>query len=331
MRGPYKFRTSYRKTPLDYIPFLEKHEEGESWLEADFASNDKFQCSDVQLLEVALMRELGAPEWFIRLHLKTNKFTVKSSKHGISALLENQLPTGATDTTFRNTFWNACILWAYLQKVKAKSCHATIMGDDMLARVSGIGRNAVKIYVSIAAEALMEAKVFRHSCLYQATFLSKLFVPTQYGHHLTVPLLGKALGRFNVRANKNQALSDNAYMAGKSVGYAYEFRFYPPIRDMFLQRFVKEFSLVKDQEKELAKEGVDISWNARTAGVTLKNIRKKILESVSISEQDFFSFCYERYHLSSRDVSDLFKDIVLNDDVVDIEGTVVSILSRDFL
>lgn len=329
MRGPYRFMTSYKKTPNDYVPILERQHEDEFWLEADFSSNDKYQCSDVMLLETALMRVLGCPEWFVRLHLKTNKFTVKSSKQGISATVENQLPTGATDTTFRNTFWNGCILWTFLRKTKPKTCRAMLLGDDMLAAIRGECKYAVKVYESLASDARMEAKVIRHSQLYTATFLSKFFVPTERGVHLTVPILGKALGRFNMRANLNDAVSDHAYMAGKSVGYAYEFRFIPTIRNMFLERFKHEFGFL--HKKELGRIEVDVSWNAKNAGVTLKNITKKLVEKQVISDGDFLAFCYMRYGLMASDVYDLFEQVVVNDQKIDMHGTVVAILAQDFL
>jgi len=329
MRGPWQFRTSYKKTPVEYVGHLERRDEGEYWLEADFSSNDKTQCSDVMLLEVALMRMLGCPEWFVRLHLRSNKFTVKSNKHGISATLENQLPTGATDTTFRNTFWNGCILWSFLRKSRIESCRAMLMGDDMLANMRGVCKYAVRVYESIATDAQMVAKVIRHNSLYTATFLSKFFIPTIYGVHLTVPIIGKALGRFNMRANRNQAVSDHAYMAGKSVGYAYEFRFLPSVRDIFLERFKSEFAYLVT--KDFKHVQAEVSWNARAAGVTLKNITKKLVEPRVISDGDFAAFCIERYGLLVSDVLDAFKQIVLNTEKVDITGTVMAVLSRDFL
>jgi len=330
MRGDIRFRTSYKKTPLDYTGFLERQEEDEYWVEADFSSNDKYQCSDVMLLEVAFMRLLGCPEWFVRLHLRTNKFTVKSSKQGISATLENQLPTGATDTTFRNTFWNGCILWSYLKVSGTVSCRAMIMGDDMLAVVRGSCKYVVKTYTSVAQEACMEAKVIRHDLLWKATFLSKFFVPAEHSRHLTVPILGKALGRFNMRANRNQAVSDAAYMAGKAIGYAYEFRFVPTVRDLFLERFKTEFSSLPLVGGKRQME-VDISWNARTAGVTLSNITSKLVEEQIIDDYRFHCFCWERYQLSGNSVVDLFRDVVTSSEKIDFYGFVVSRLAQDFL
>jgi len=331
--GPYQFRTSYKKVPTDYTEYLEAHDCGGSvkpeWIEADFSSNDKTQCRDVILFEASMMRLLGCPEWFVRLHLKSSKFTVKSRQHGVKAQLEHMLPTGATDTTFRNTLWNGIILYSFLKSVGAERSRAMILGDDMLACIYGLKRYACKTYISIASEARMECKAFRRKTLFECSFLSKFFVPRGDGMHLTVPILGKAIARFNMRANNNEGLSDAGYMAGKSVGYAYEFRHLPPVRDMFLKRFLIEFAEVKDKEK--AKDAIDISWNARTAGVTLHNIRQKIVVEDVIGEDDFFNFCYERYGLWSSDVLDLFEDVVLSRDKVDIHGVVVDILAVDFL
>jgi len=332
MKGKYQYHTSYRKTPCEYTHHLERKTDNDFWIECDFSSNDKFQCADVQLIEVALMRVLGCPEWFVRLHMRTNTFKVKNSKHGITAKLHNQLPTGATDTTFRNTWWNLCILHASMIELKPQTVVAMVLGDDMLARVTGKCRYVEKIYTSVASEALMEAKVIRHARLWTATFLSKFFVPAQ-SKHLTVPILGKALGRFNMRANKNQAVSDHEYMAGKSVGYAYEFRYFPTIRNIFLERFKYEFAFVADEKRKLLDVDAGLTWNAKAAGVTLHNITKKIVVPLEncLSDMDFTAFCIERYSLMGSDVTDLFEEVVLGTSNVDLEGTLVLKLARDFL
>jgi len=331
MTGPYKYHCAYRKVPSQYVSYIDTTgAKDEYWVEADFSSNDKFQCSDVQLLEVALMRVLGCPEWFVRLHLKSNCFSVRNSKHGIKANLKFQLPTGATDTTFRNTFWNACILHSYVTRMKIVKCDAILLGDDMLARMKGVVRYCQKIYTSIASEAQMVATVVRHNNLWTATFLSRFFIPHADSKHLTVPILGKAIGRFNMRANRNQAVSDNLYMACKSVGYAYEFRYLPTIRDIFLERFKHNFPLAVAKNLK-GDYDVEVSWNAKAAGVTLRNITSKIKVSEVLSDYDFNAFCIERYSLTAEDVYDLFRQVVISDQLIDLEGIVVQKLAMDFL
>jgi len=200
----------------------------------------------------------------------------------------------------------------------------------MIARVTGKCRYVAKIYESIAAEANMEAKVKRHAALWTATFLSRFFVPHSDSKHLTVPILGKALGRFNMRANANQAVSNELYMACKSVGYAYEFRYVPVLRDVFLERFKFEWAATQDKKRSAMLEA-QVSWNAKQVGVTLKNITQKIRVDEVLSEYDFNAFCFERYELSCTDVVDLFRQVVISNEMIDIEGIVGLKLAQDFL
>jgi hypothetical protein len=329
MKGPHRISVAYKKTPEVYVKSL--HQVPGEFIESDFSANDMRQCSDVMLLEMALMRRLGCPEWFVRLHHKSNHFVVKNKKHAVSAQIDNQLPTGATDTTFRNSFWNATILYAFLLSIKSPSSRSIILGDDMLARITGLPRFSAKKYVGVAAEANMVAEVFRRKCLVDCTFCSKLFVPRCDGSHLTVPLIGKALARFNMRANRNHAVSNNAYMAGKAIGYAYEFRFYPPIRDLFLDRFTHEYSVCG--QRTISEEGFydSMSWNARQAGITLRDVRAKLVPYAHIQHDDFNAFCCHRYGVMAGEMFDLFEDVVLSLDAIDVSGNLVATCAADFL
>jgi len=318
--GTCKIRTSYRKIATDYVPQLEREHEDDYWLEADFSANDKTQTKDVSIVVGSFQRALGAPEWLVRLDMLSNDYRVKSSQHGVSFRAKNSMPTGFAMTTFRNCILNACILKAYVLQVKPIDSVTIIMGDDMISKFRGKVAYATKVYTSIAAEANMEAKTFRHQQLFRASFLSKSFVPSRLGFHFTVPLLGKALGRFNMRANNNEAVTDAQYMAYKSVGYAYEFRYLPLIRDMFLLRFNHEFvkaGVAKDPDSLLG-----LSWNARAAGVTLKNIKRKIVVPQALDDFDFTCFCLERYGLLGLDVSEAFRDVILNDAKIDMDSVV---------
>jgi hypothetical protein len=328
--GDFKYKLAYKKTPEQYVPFVDR-QPGE-FIESDFSKNDMLQCADVQALEIMLMRRLGCPEWFLRLHAKTDRFVVENRKHAVRAVLEHQLPTGVTDTTFRNCFWNMAVLRCFLHETKAVSCRALILGDDMLARVVGLKRYACKTYVSLAKEARMEATVSRHSHLVSCSFLSKCFIPSYSGFHFTVPLLGKNLAKFNMRANLNQQLSDHAYFAGKAVGYAYEFRFVPPLRDLFLDRFSHEWKFVASDGKHAFRDAdAYVSWNARAAGVTLAGIRDKIVVERVATHDEFHGFCYHRYGLTGHDVIDLFADVVLDTSHVDVSGHCVTMLAADFV
>jgi hypothetical protein len=336
MKGDRKFRVAYKCQPHEYIPLLVK-QQGE-FIESDFSANDMRQCQDVMRLELMLMRRLGCPEWFVRLHAFTNQFKVKSREHRLSAELVNQLPTGVTDTTFRNSFWNACILSAFLDKTRAKSCSALLLGDDMLARILGLPRYAAKIYESVARSARMSAEVKRHKQIADCGFLSKVFVPRQYECPVVMPLPGKALARFNVRANRNAAVSNSAYFAAKAIGYAYEFRYVPEIRDIFLDRFTTEASIANEEKHRLKfMDQIDkddlLSWSARTAGVTLRNIRDKLVVPDEFQAQswDLAAFVEHRYGMTRSTFVTIFEDVILSQEPGDYDHALLPMLVRDFI
>lgn len=202
----------------------------------------------------------------------------------------------------------------------------------MVATVDGIScRSPAKAYEGLAKEAQMVARVKVHSGLVDATFLSRLFVPTQDGMYLTVPLIGKAIGRFNMRANANESVSDAMYFAGKSVGYAYEFRFCPPLRDVFLERFSAEWdNVVAEGGTKINPSTLEIGWQARSAGVTLANIKEKIFSSRVLTFFECHRFTLYRYGLDFYDVVDLFTRVILTDREDD-DTTTGRILAADFM
>jgi len=133
-----------------------------------------------------------------------------------------------------------------------------------------------------------------------------------------------------MRANANAAVSDHAYMAGKAVSYAYEFRYCPILRNLFLKRFKWEYSFLNSvRDIEFGDEV--ISWNSRAAGVTLANITSKLVVDQFLDEHDLNCFCIERYGLMASSVIDLFEQIVVSNEKIDVEGIVVNLLACDFM
>jgi hypothetical protein len=332
MQGPHRVKFAYGRTPEQYVPFIERGRG--DWIESDFSANDKTQCSDVLRLEIMLMRRLGCPEWFIRLHFEaSSSFKVQNNKHGFKATIENQLATGATDTTFRNCFWNWCILNVFLDKEGASASSCLILGDDMLARIEGLKRRAAGRYVACATEARMNAKVSRHSRLVDCGFLSKCFVPLRDTRHTVMPLLGKALGRFNTRSNNNDAVTDNAYFACKALSYAYEFRFVPQFRDVYLDRFNHHAPLVIEEKHKFKFLDSAWSWNAKEAGLTIANIKDKLVVNSEMvtSDWDLNSFLFYRYGLSLPEILSTVETIVLSVGGEDYCGYMLDNLAADFV
>jgi hypothetical protein len=308
-----KFRVSYRQHTPEIVQFLE-HGVSKSFLEADFSSNDKTQVKDVQQLECMFIRRLGAPKWFVDLHRKSNKFSVHNTKYGLSAVVENQLPSGATDGTFRNSFWNLCIYNCWSRLYKVPPARIVLLGDDILAALTKRIRRASRHYISVASRCHMVAKVTTHRRLSDAHFLSKHFYPVNRGEngHVMLPFLGKILTKFNARPNSNQSVSDDEYMAGKALSHCYEFRYCHKLRDMFkdranlhLQRSGGKFSV----------EGV--TWHVRVHSAYSNEIEQMLLGSMEwedlVSTDDITNFLLGRSDLTYVDVEPTLKAIILED------------------
>jgi len=233
----FKFMISYKQHTPEIASFMTQTR-CKSYMEADFSSNDKTQVKDVLELECMFMQRLGCPRWFIALHKSTNKFSAYNTKYGVSAIVENQLPTGATDTTFRNSFLNLIIFRSWAYKYKVKGALVCILGDDMICGLPRRVRRCAYHYEQVARSAKMVAKVTTGKHLHNMHFLSKHFIPVTRGEesHVLLPYIGKVLAKFNSRANSNQGVTDDEYMAGKSLSHCYEFRFCHVLRDLFVQR-----------------------------------------------------------------------------------------------
>jgi hypothetical protein len=274
----YKFQVAYKETTDQIASFIHSGPK-ETYLEADFTANDKYQCKSVQWLEIYLMRRLGCPEWFVRLHRQTNRFRVLNGKYGLMAWVENQLPTGATDTTFRNTFWNLCIFNCWWYDYKPGFAHVAILGDDMLAGLSKWPRQAAKKYERTAQAARMEAKVSCHPDITMCHFLSKHFYRVEcQDEPVMLPFLGKVLAKFNTRPNNNTSVSDDEYMAGKALSACYEFRYCHDIRDMFARR---AFIHLERTGNKFSMEGV--SWNVRESALQFELLALDVLREAALT------------------------------------------------
>lgn len=308
-----KFRVSYRQHTPEIVQFLES-KPCASFLEADFSANDKSQVADVQQLELAFMKRLGCPKWFLDLHRASNKFSVFNSKYGLSAIVENQLPSGSTDGTFRNSFWNLVIfnIWSVVYKVPPAV--VVLLGDDILAGLTKRVRRSAKHYRMIASECLMVAKVTTHPTLSYCHFLSKHFYPCSRGEeqHVMLPFLGKVLAKFNCRPNANQGVTDDEYMAGKSLSHCYEFRFCHAIRDKFKER--ANLHLARSAGK-FSVEGV--TWHIRVHSGYSDDIVAMLSGSMSwpdlVTVNDVSDFWLGHWGLTWTDVEPTLDAIVLED------------------
>jgi len=308
-----KFRVSYKQHAPEIVAFLDK-QPAASWLEADFSANDKTQVKDVVELECMFIRRLGAPKWFINLHRASNKFSVYNSKFGLSANVENQLPSGATDGTFRNSFWNLCIFNCWSRLYSVPKALIVLLGDDILASLPRRVRRASRHYKQVATSCCMLAKVTTHPSLDGAHFLSKHFYPCSRGEqsHVMLPFIGKILAKFNTRPNSNQGVTDDEYMAGKALSHCYEFRHCHVLRDKFKDR--ANLHLARTGGK-FSVEGV--TWHIRAHSAYAGQIEGMLGGSMEwpdlVSPDDLSWFWQTHWNLCFSDVIPVLDTIVLED------------------
>lgn len=276
------------------------------YFEGDFGANDRSQLSDVTEIFAHWLRRSGAPSWFLKFYkLNSKRFSVVSYEYGVSAEIENQLATGGTDTTGRNTVWNFCLWHSFCEATSRYRTRAAILGDDIAAGTDKRGIDVGR-WVKHCADAGMRLTAHERRFYCDLTFLSRFFVPVGQGSCM-VPLIGKALMRFNARANRNQDVSDGQYIAGKCLSYAYEFRHISYMRDKFLSRF----STCQVQFSEVKL--VDLTWFAKQGVKSVDDVYQKIRsEPLVLSDDEFLEVCMAKYDVGLYDLDDLTGRLILS-------------------
>lgn len=307
----FKFMLAYKQHTPEISSFMTQ-QRCASFMEADFTANDKTQVKDVIELELMFMKRLGCPKWFLDLHRSSNRFSAYNTKYGVSAVVENQLATGATDTTFRNSFWNLVIFNAWAFKYKVKGALVCVLGDDMVCGLPRRVRRCAYHYEQVARLAKMTAKVTTAPSLDRMHFLSKHFIPVTRGEesHVMLPFIGKVLAKFNARPNSNQSVTDDEYMAGKSLSHCYEFRHCHVLRDLFKER----------ANYHLTLSGGKYSLEGMTYHVKQFSVHKGLIErmldgslehSNLVTTEDLTYFWIGLSDLSFTDVFPLVRKVVL--------------------
>jgi len=301
-----KFKYAYKTSDVELADFIST-DEFPNLVEGDFSRNDREQRSRVVLLFNAWCEKLGMPAWFSDLNLTLNNFKVISRQYKFTAWIQNQLPTGTTSTTTRNSFYNT-IMFAVIcgrQKIVGR---ALVLGDDILAALKR--RLNLQTWVKEVADFKMVLKAKAPALNGDATFLSRRFIIDDVETPFMLPLLGKMLIRYNARGTNNMECSPSQYCAGKALSYAYECRHVPCLRDVFMARYEME-----DEKDKVTLD--DLTWFARSSNVSFDNIRRFILdEEVVIDDFEFSCWTMQQYGLDYLEVLDMFKAIVLQPDMV---------------
>lgn len=332
--GPVQVKLAYKTSDVPLVEFL-SHTDFPHAYEGDFSANDKEQRSRVALLTDRWLAKLCMPQWLRNLLLELEEYKVQNRRFGVSAQLKYQLPTGTTSTTFRNSTYNMTMFAVSVIRQLCPDYHesapsvrarvnrlarAVVLGDDILSVVSR--PFCIHAWKSVVDrfKMVLKGKVVKLNG--QATLLSRRLI-IDGDTKCMLPLIGKALARFNARASLNTEVSDSQYMAGKALSYAYEYRHVPFLRDMFLQRYeMEDFAAVTMD---------DLTWFTRTSGIDLTNIVDAIKsERVIVSDDMFLEWLMETYDIGLCELEELATEIILSNEIKCVEHYACDNLAIDW-
>jgi len=315
--GPVRFKLAYKCSDVEYTRWL-VDTPLPYWAEGDFSRNDSEQRASVTTIYLTWLRKLAMPDWFLELERSLRDFSVKSHAFGVYARIVNQLPTGATNTTNRNSMYNMT-MFAVCCKRQGLTARAVVLGDDILARTSRI--IDCKIWTLDVASFRMVLKANTPKFDGDATILSRRVID-RGDVVCSVPKIGKALARFNVRATSNSAVSDDVYMAGKALSYAYEFRHVPFLSKFFLERYLMY---------GVAPHDLELTWTTRSNGIDGTNIVQAIAdERTIISDDIFLEWSMDTYEIGLCDWNEIFEGVILDTQPRIFEHPQLSALEIDF-
>jgi hypothetical protein len=318
--GVVDVKLAYKTNDVELVNFLDDDHHPHAY-EGDFSRNDREQRSRVADLIDAWFDVLCMPSWLRTLVLDMEDFTVQNKRFGVKARLQYQLPTGTTLTTFRNSAYNATMASVACARQGMVSVKACILGDDILFVSS------LPFCISGWKQTVDRFKMVLKGKMVKlnggATLLSRRIII--FGDELKcmLPLLGKALARFNARASMNTAVSDSQYMAGKALSYAYEFRHIEFMRDFFMRRFHAE------DQSFLTLD--DLTWFTRTSGMDVPQIIDAVRnEKVLINDEIFREWLMDTYDLGLTDLEEICELVIPNKVLEFVHHPEVDLLSIDW-
>lgn len=315
--GPVEFKLAYKCSDVEYTKWV-CDTPLPHWAEGDFSRNDSEQRASVTTIYLAWLRKLKMPDWFIELERSLRDFSVKSHAFGIYAKIMNQLPTGATNTTNRNSMYNMT-MFAVSCRRQNLVARAVVLGDDIIARTSNL--MDCMLWTKDVASFRMVLKASNPTFDGEATILSRRII--HRGDIIcSVPKIGKALARFNARATANSSVSDDCYMAGKALSYAYEFRHVPFLSAFFLRRHAMY---------NVPNVDLELTWSTRSNGIDSSNIVAAIAnERTVISDDIFLEWSMDTYELGLCDWQEIMTGVILSTQPSLFEHPSLEALAIDF-
>jgi hypothetical protein len=201
-------------------------------VESDMKNNDGSQSGEFRKPEAMFYLKMGAPVWFVREFARTTSIRVWT-RYGVAATIDGERWSGETTTTTGNSYVSMCLVQAALRAADIEKSTNIHGGDDYLGYIDGSTEKFKAAMEDTAAVSGMTAEVVPQRGRHHSTFYRKRYVTSTIGTR-PVPQFGRVLAKINVRANKNTAVNDRDYMAGKYLSAAYEHRHVPFISDLLV-------------------------------------------------------------------------------------------------
>jgi len=327
--GPADVRFAYKKDDTYLCEHLHVDPKCNVTVEGDFSANDREQVKEVghDIID-AVLRKLNFDSYTRLWMIESNEeYNVYGFAAGIKATLKYQLPTGTTATTFRNSAFNAVMFAVAMSQQKVTNARCVILGDDIAAVLQQM--ISIKEWQNCVSRFQMKLKGQMHRELNGAlTFLSRRLVANTPIPCL-VPKIGKMLARFNVRACKNPAVTDDMFMAGKALAHAFEFRHAPQMAHLFLKRFEyhkRQCMMSDDQDIE------HDSWFLKISGMTTpEQIKKAVLCCpVRITDNDWIDWVADTYLMGWDDLEPICIEVITGTAYKVIETAFFAELEIDF-
>lgn len=280
----------------DEIADIVHNTHGEAY-ENDFKNNDGTTPAEVRKYEAMFYYKLGAPKWFVREFAGNTSVRV-FTRYGVKGRVKGQRWSGEVTTTTGNGYVNACTSLGALRLAGIKNSTTLVYGDDHLTLTTG-DRHSLKWAMEVAAEGSgmkSEGVVVRSRV--DATFLRKRFVPTTTTS-LPVPCFGRVLAKLPVRANFNQAVSDDDYMAGKLLSAAYEHRHIHSVRTI----------LMETAEQLSSSPYLDMRNQAMAYKYSAAQLKAMTVDASTIDPDCMGSFLHSVYGIWETDLIDCYTSV----------------------
>jgi len=266
-------------------------------IESDAKNNDGSQSKEFRRPEAMFYAKLGAPMWFVREFAKNCSVRVWT-RYGVAATVDGERWSGETTTTTGNSYIHMALMQSALHKAGIERSTNIHGGDDYLGFVDGDVKEYKASVESTYKTSGMVAEVVPQSSRHHATFYRKRYVRSAVGT-LPVPQFGRVLAKLNIRANRNTAVNDRDYMAGKYLSAAYEHRHVPDLPEL----------LVATSERLSDKPFLDSRQTKLAEMGSVDNIKEKVSRSKVHGLTEFGEFLNEVYGINMSDLSDIYAKV----------------------